>query len=159
MSVRAIKWAHSVLPVVDLPPTERLALLILAYHHNDKTGDCFPSMETIAGQSGVTPRRIQQAIANLVSWAIIKKKRGGTTEGNASNRYTLFGSPKRPKQTGKGVPVKTPLKPEQKSRFETGKRVPVSNRKACSDDRGYSSEGEKTFANGLRILNGGLACV
>jgi hypothetical protein len=156
MSIRAIKWAHSVMPVVDLPPTERLTLFCLAYHHNDRTGDCFPSMETLGGECGVTSRRIQQAIARLAAWGLISKRRGGTAAGNASNRYTLFGKAKRPKLTGKGVPVSRQFKPEQKSRFETGNRVPVSNRKPVSDDRGSNTGEEKTPAK-LAIISGGRA--
>ena len=154
MSIRAIKWAHSVLPLIDLPPTDKLALLILCFHHHDKTGDCFPSMQTIADSANVSSRRIQKSITALVDWNLIKKKRGGTAAGNASNRYTLFGKPKRPKQTGKRVPVSGQSKPEQKSRFQTGTPFPVSNRNTCSDDRGYYSDEEKGPAN-LRVVNGG----
>lgn len=156
MSIRAIKWAHSVLPVIDLPPTEVAVLLILSFHHNDKTGDCFPSMQTIAESAGVTSRRVQQAVVRLCEWSLIKKKRGGTSQGNASNRYTLFGKPKRPRETGKRVPDQRQMKPEQKSRFETGKRVPVSNRKPCSDDRGNTTGEEKAPAK-LAVIDGGRA--
>lgn len=155
MSIKATKWAMGVLPVLDVSPTDKLALLCLAYHHNDKTGECFPSMQTLASECGVTSRRIQQAVGNLVDWSVIRKKRGGAAAGNASNKYTLFGSPKRPNETGKRVPVRSGFKPEQKSTFETGNRVPVSNRKPCSDDRGYYSEDEKTHASGLKIIGGG----
>ena len=153
MSIRATKWAHGVLSIVDLPPTDRLTLVCLAYHHNDKTGECFPSMATLGDECGVTSRRIQQAVDRLVDWSLIKKQRGGTAAGNASNRYTLFGKPKFPKQTGNRVPVSSGFKPEQKSRFETGNRVPVSNRKPCSDDRGIYI-GEKTLAK-FDVISGG----
>jgi len=155
MSIRAIKWAHQVLPLLDLPPTERMTLVVLAYHHNHSTGECFPSMETMAQSVGVTSRRVQQAVALLASWGLIKKKRGGTKAANASNRYTLFGAPKRPRQTGNGVRVSSPLEPEQKSRFETRKRVPVSIRKTVSNERETLSDAEKAHASGLKILNGG----
>lgn len=154
MSIRAIKWAHEMLPLVDLPPTDKLTLVCLAYHHNDKTGECFPSMATIGEACGVSPRRIQQSVAGLVDWGLIKKKRGGTKNGNASNRYTLFGKPKGPKQTGKRVPVSEAFKPEQKSTFETGNLVPVSNRKPCSDDRGVYTGEEKAPAK-LALVYGG----
>jgi len=136
MSIRALKWAHGVLSSIDLPPTERLVLLCLAFHHNDKTNDCFPSMQTLGEECGVTSRRIQTAVDALVVWSMIQKKRGGTKAGNASNRYTLFGKPKRPEPTGKHLPIETGTKKP----ITTGTWLPVSNRKTCSDDRGYISE-------------------
>ena len=120
MSIRATKWAHGVLPLVDLPPTERLTLVCLAFYHTDKTGECFPSMQTLADDVGVCRRRMHQAIKELEAWGLIKKARGGTAARNASNRYTLFGNPKRPKQTGKGVPIQTGTKKP----IQTGKGVP-----------------------------------
>ena len=156
MSVRAIKWAYSVLPLLDLPPTERCVLLVLAYRHHDRTGACFPGMKTIAEDCGVGERRARQAVRLLAAWGVIKVRRGGTTLGNASNRYTLFGKPKRPKESSKRLPVSKSGKPAQKSRFQTGSRVPVSNRQTDADDRGYSSEGEN-LAQGLRLLQGGRA--
>ena len=142
MSIRAIKWVHSILPVVDLPPTERLTLLVLAFHHNDRTNECFPAISTLSDEVGVGQKRQREAINTLVDWRLIQKRRGGTASGNASNRYTLFGNPKRPKQTAPRPPVSERFKPPQKSRFETAPPVPVSNRPTGDDDRGYTSERE-----------------
>lgn len=150
MSIRATKWAHGVLPLVDLPPTERMTLVCLAFYHTDKTGECFPAMQTLADDVGVTSRRIQQAVDKLVAWGLITKKRGGTAARNASNRYTLFGNPKRPKQTGTRFPVQTGTKKP----VQTGTRFPVSNRNTVSDERGYLQGGEGKAVE-LRVLNGG----
>ena len=146
MSIRAIKWAHEVLPFTDLPPTERCALLFLAYKHHDKTGECFPSVQTIADACGIGERRARQALKLLEAWRLISSRRGATPNGNASNRYTLFGKPKRPRQTG----TKKPL--------QTGIRLPFSNRQTSADDRGNTYSEEKGPAN-LRVMNGGLAHV
>jgi len=158
MSIRAIKWAHSVLPLLDLPPTERMTLLVLAFHHNDKTGDCFPSIQTLRQKVGVGDRRQRKAVQALVDWRLIQKKRGASAEGNASNRYTLFGAPRRPKHTGTQGTVQSPAEPAQKSRFQTGTPGTASNRHTGDDDRGYHSKGEKAFAKGevsVRLLTGG----
>ena len=150
MSIRAMKWAHGVLPVIDLPPTEKLTLVCLAFHHFDKTGACFPSMQTLADDVGVTPRRIHTAVQNLIAWGLITKRRGGTAAGNASNRYALFGAPKRPRQTGKRVPVQTGTKKP----VRTGTGFPVSNRNTVSDDRGYNTNGESGCIYSLKIVGG-----
>lgn len=154
MSLRATKWAHSILPVLGVPPTERLVLMCLAFHHNESSGQCFPSMQLLADECGVSSRRIHSAVATLVEWGVITKKRGGTSAGNASNKYTLFGAPKWPRKTGNRVPVRKAIKPEQKSTFETGTCVHVSNRNTVSDERGNTYEDEKGQASGLKIVGG-----
>ncbi|MBK5927086.1 helix-turn-helix domain-containing protein [Rhodobaculum claviforme] len=156
MSIRAIKWAHALLPLLTLPPTERCVLLVLAYRHHDRTGACFPGMKTIAEDCGVGERRARQAVNVLKTWGVIKVRRGSTAAGNASNRYTLFGKPKRPKENGNPLPVSEVGKPAQKSRFQRGNRVPVSNRQTVADDRGYSSEMENPGQR-LRLVQGGRA--
>ncbi|MEL5876042.1 helix-turn-helix domain-containing protein [Cereibacter sphaeroides] len=157
MSARAINWAHAALQHIDVPPVERLTLMCLAFHHHPTTGECYPSMETLGRECGVSSRRIQEAIANLVQWGVIKKQRGGTAAGNSSNRYTLFGHPQHPPQTGRPVPVSEGVKPEQKYRFETGNRLPVSNRKPCSDDRGKGIHGGEQAFSSVGKTAGGRA--
>lgn len=152
MSIRAIKWAHEAVMMTDIGPTERCALHILAYAHNDKTGECFPAMKTIADGCGVCERRARSAVKALADWSLIKVKRGAGPNGNASNRYTLFGKAKRPRETGKRVPVESGTKKP----FQIGKRMPVSKRQTCADDRGNTnlpSEG----AEKLTVIAGGRA--
>lgn len=36
MSIRATKWVEKILPIIDLPPTERCVLWFLAYTLHDK---------------------------------------------------------------------------------------------------------------------------
>lgn len=142
MSIRASKWVDDMLPVIDLPPTERCVLWFLAYRHHDKTGECFPSIETIAAACGVSERRARTAIQILKQWQLITVKRGATPSGNACNRYTLFGRPKRPRRTGTKNPV------------QSGKLMPFSNRHTVADDRGNTSNRENSPKN-LRLLTGG----
>lgn len=142
MSIRATKWVEKILPIIDLPPTERCVLWFLAYKHHDKTGKCFPSILTIAGYCGVCERRARTAIKTLQGWKLISVKRGATSNGNASNHYTLFGHPKRPSKTGTKKPV------------QSGKPIPFSNRHRFAKDRGNTSNPENTPKK-LRVLNGG----
>lgn len=46
-------------------PSERLVLLNLAYHHNSQSGQCNPSVVTIAEESGLTRRGVQLALHGL----------------------------------------------------------------------------------------------
>lgn len=148
MSIRATKWAMSILPVVDLPSTEVAVLLLLAYHHEDKTGMCLPGIDLLSARCGAGERRTRQAVKTLADWGIIKVKRGRGLVGNASNKYTLFGKPK--------VPKNSTSKPAQKYQFESGIPVPVSKRQTGADDRGYTFEEEKTPTK-LGIIAGGRA--
>lgn len=151
-----MKWAHSILPLIDLPPTEVSVLLILSFHHSDKTGLCFPGIELLSTCSGAGERRTRQAIKKLADWRLISVKRGRGISGNASNRYTLFGKAQMLKQSGSCVPISTAIKPAQKSRFESSSGVPVSKRQTSADDRGYSSDEEKAHSK-LAIILGGRA--
>jgi DNA-binding transcriptional MocR family regulator len=154
MSIRAIKWAHNTLPDVDLPPTECAVLMTLAFFHNDATGECFPSIATVSRHCGACERRVKQATALLAEMGLISWKRGGTSEGNASNRYTLFGKPNAPDKTGNRVPVSSRVKRAQKSPFQTGNRVPVSNGQTSAHDRGYINGTAEAFSRSLKIVGG-----
>lgn len=46
--------------------TDRLVLLVLAEHANDKTGECWPSVELIAREAAMSSRSAQRAIEALV---------------------------------------------------------------------------------------------
>lgn len=97
MSIRAINWAREVCERIGAPSKHRLALVMIALHHHDKTGDCFPSYETIASACGFSRRKLIDIVADLEANGLLirQKRRTGATQG--SNHYVLFGQPKAPK--------------------------------------------------------------
>jgi hypothetical protein len=139
MSIRAMNWAYRVMPQTRLQPIERAVLACLAYHHNEKTGECFPSMATIGEYVGVRERRVRDAIRDLEAWGLICTRRKGRPGAPAANRYALFGEPFEPRQTGTKKPVQT----GPKMPVKTGTREPVSNRPPSAADKGIFTYGRK----------------
>lgn len=92
MSVRATKWAYETMPRVKLHPSERLVLLSLCYHHHDKTGACFPSIETISAETGFCERQVQYATKRLAEMGLIYVSKRSVRGHQGSNQYDLFGA-------------------------------------------------------------------
>lgn len=94
MSIRAIKWAVAAAQTVDITPLQRCVLFMLAYHHNDKTGQCNPSMLTLGNECGVSDRAVRMAMRGLEHVGLVKSKKQTCEAGQASNQYVLFGAKK-----------------------------------------------------------------
>ena len=91
MSKIAEDWAKMVIKIRnDLTPTEALCLLALAWHHHPRTGQCFPSHQTIADTLGRGRTAIVRAILGLEDKGVIRTERTSTRGGRTSNRYTLL---------------------------------------------------------------------
>jgi len=108
MSIRAINWARDVGKRIGIPSRHRLALLTLAAHHHDKTGECFPSYETIADEVGCSRRKAVELIADLEANGLVVKqaRRKGRRQG--SNHYVLFGRAAASKWVSVRVPPSAP---------------------------------------------------
>lgn len=93
MSIRATLWARDVCALLDAPADCRLFMLALALRHHDKTGECFPSYETISDDTGIPRRRIitvaKECAYNGI--VIIQPRRVRGHQG--SNQFVLFGRP------------------------------------------------------------------
>ena len=86
MSIRMISAAID----LDLQPSDKLILILLANNSNDETGDCFPSQTYLAKRSGLSRGHVNRIIkrleaGNLVD--IIPQYRDDG--GRRSNRYRL----------------------------------------------------------------------
>lgn len=93
MSVRAVLWARDVSARINVPPSERLLLLVIATYHHDKTGQCFPSYDTLAEGTGWKKRAVILMADRLEANGLIvrQKRRVGGHQG--SNHFVLFGHP------------------------------------------------------------------
>ena len=61
MSIRMISAAID----LELPPSEKLILILLANNANDETGDCFPSQSYLAKRSGLSLSTVNRVIKRL----------------------------------------------------------------------------------------------
>lgn len=113
MSWRAVKWAMQAAQEARLTTTPRLVLMVLAVHHNDRTGDCTPSVETLAAETGLSRRAVQISTAALAAAGLITINRRSRHGIQTSNQHDLFGPAKgrtscapggRTKRQGGGAP-------------------------------------------------------
>lgn len=91
MSWRAIRWAMQAAPQARLSSVQRLVLLTLAYHHNDRSGACTPSIETLAAETGLSGRAVQLAARAVADTGLITVTPRSVHGIQTSNQYDLFG--------------------------------------------------------------------
>jgi len=91
MSVRAINWAIALRGVSG---AQKSVLFVLAYHHNDKSGRCYPSAETIAVEAGLSIRATRKAIADMARAGLIRIINRTASGKKLSNEYHLFDAKK-----------------------------------------------------------------
>lgn len=68
-----------------LHPREFAVYAALLSRADAKTGECFPSYETLAAESGVTRRQVPYALAELTDEGIVRARRSRSV-----NRYTVL---------------------------------------------------------------------
>jgi GntR family transcriptional regulator len=90
MSIQAVSWVLQQ-SGEDLPGTARLVMIALANHADHTSGHCWPSIETIAKESGCGERTVSRYIAALVRNGFIEKQQTMKNGGNfRSNDYWLL---------------------------------------------------------------------
>jgi len=89
---------HSVVKMIPIIGAEAMTLFVyLRYRTNSKTGDAFPSYDTIQDETKLTRRRIAKALRVLLSVGLIERKR----RFSKSTVYTLVLPDK--------LPISTPV--------------------------------------------------
>ena len=87
MSIRRILSALD----ADLPPADKLLLVLLADHADDSTGKCWPSQAYLARRAGVTRKSVNQIISRLVDKGLVTvQKRYRDTGAQRSNMYRVL---------------------------------------------------------------------
>lgn len=87
-----------------LNAADRLVLCVLCQWANSSTGECFPSVGTVAGHSKLSERTVRTSIARLAEVGAITVQR--RTDGNGkptSSLYTIMGYDPPPKSRGVGA--------------------------------------------------------
>ena len=92
MSIRmmAVVWE------LDLPPTEKLVLLIIADHADDNGQNAYPGIARIARRASLSERQVQRILSDLVkrNLLVIDRQRGGGVDLRSDrrpNRYAIVG--------------------------------------------------------------------
>ncbi len=98
MSYHLAAWAMD----VDVPPREKLMLILIASHANDD-GECFPSQTTLAYRSGLSRRTVLRSLAELEERGVITRRQRRRPDGSRSSdtiRLNVHGAPVRPPLAG-----------------------------------------------------------
>ena len=82
MSIVAIDWAIR----QQCPPTEKLILIVLANRANN-AAECWPSMQSVVEDTGLSERSIQAAIRSMRGKGLVTVEAGGGR--NRTNLYRL----------------------------------------------------------------------
>jgi biotin operon repressor len=86
MSIRMISAAID----LDLSPSDKLILILLANNANDETGDCFPSQTYLAKRSGLSRGSVNRVIKRLETVGLVDTiPQYRDDGGRRSNRYRL----------------------------------------------------------------------
>jgi len=75
----SFKWREQILKDKTLSSTTKHVAMMLHYHMDNKTGECFPSEQLIAEEASLSPRSVATHIKNLndLKYISIEKKQGG----------------------------------------------------------------------------------
>ena len=146
MSIRAVLWARDVSARINVPPAERLLLLAIATYHHDKTGECFPSYETLAEATGWKKRAVIMMANRLEENGLIIRQKRRVSGHQGSNHIVLFGRPVSAKWQVARVHKKAPCE------SAPGCTQPRVHRDA--PDREYITKGISR-ASGMVVLDGG----
>lgn len=86
MITRAVAWARDYSCVRG---SRQAVLLVLASHHNQKTGECRPSLDTLARGSGLSRPTVIAKLNDLRSAGLVAWEKGSDARGQRANRYWL----------------------------------------------------------------------
>jgi len=87
---KSFLWRKQILEDLDLRSTTKLVAMVLHYHMDNDSCECFPSEELIAKESGLSTRCVVTHIKKLKQnlYITIKKEKGG--QGWNRNIYKAF---------------------------------------------------------------------
>lgn len=72
-----------------LSPTEKMLFIYLKMHSGNGTGQSFPSLATLAKETGLSKRTVQRWLAEMEDKGVITKEHRMSSRGNQSNLYTI----------------------------------------------------------------------
>ena len=82
MSFQAMTWAIT----QRIPASQKIVLIVLANYANEK-GACWPSLQTIAKDAGISKRTAMRTVEKLIENKIISVKKRRRSTGNQTSSY------------------------------------------------------------------------
>lgn len=84
-------YAEDMAEWAGMPDCERQAWVCLCWHYNRRSGRCFPSLETIAAEMGISKRSAFRGVHGLQKrgWVSVLKKRRNNGGGEC-NTFILY---------------------------------------------------------------------
>ncbi len=170
MSMKAMEWARK---VEGIDFTSKYVLLILAGFHNAKTGQCNPSMETLAKRCLMTERPVKHALRRLEAAGLIQpigSRKGGRAKSitwafNAPDKAGVT-RPTRPEKGGtsaprlyvvKGGAHETPFPSASKTQKGGPESTPDKGKGTNTGDRGARQTPSDFSSQCFGIVGGGNA--
>jgi hypothetical protein len=120
MSFKAMTWAVN----HELPAMQKIVLMVMANRFNEKSNTCWPSLESIAKESGMDKRSVIRQIGKLENIGLIRVvKTRGNNGMNVANRYLLM------------LDVQGGLKTGEASKLGSDRESLGSDRESLGSDR------------------------
>ena len=107
MSTEKMRW---VLNMNAVRGSAKHVLTILAYHHNEETGRCFPSRKTIMQEAGISKSTLKRALTLLETTKLLRIEKPSSTQ---RSRFILLSDVQERPQRGKKYPPNTPKYPHE----------------------------------------------
>ncbi len=86
MSIPALNWAIA----QRLQATQKLVLLTLGHRHNQKTGQCNPSLSTLMADTGLSRSAVKGALRHLEKLKLLRVISRKAAGRDLSNQYELL---------------------------------------------------------------------
>ena len=102
MSTTKMRW---VLNMTAVHGSAKHILTLLAYHHNEETGRCFPSRKTLMQEAGISKSTLKRALTLLETTKLLRIEKPSSTQ---RSRFILLSDPPERSQMGKKNPPNDP---------------------------------------------------
>ena len=77
-----------------LTPDARLVFIYLRMHSDNNTGRSFPSLNTLAKETGLSKRTVQRCLSELQEKGAVNVEHRSNDRGTQSNLYTIYDNAK-----------------------------------------------------------------
>lgn len=122
-------WVRALLDK-DLPPTERIVLVALAWHQGSKD-TCWPSEKALAAELGLSERNVRRIIQDLIAKGHLRVTRPANQGRGMANTYTVVlvaeGGHVDPPSEGQKADVVGPLSDKEGGQPGSKRGSPVSS--------------------------------
>lgn len=144
-------WAFD----LELPPTPKLVLLVLADHADD-LGFCFPGAATIARRASVSERTLSRVLAQLEEQGYIARSRRHLANGNRTSDGYLLTPDKATNWPVDNPPSVQDQTPTVASTGEPSVEPPVTNKQGAPRQTQLPADLTWTNAHSVKALKRGV---